>query len=131
MNPYLEGPFAPVAEEVTATDLQVRGSLPAELEVRAELSANASPIRFESSNLSRRPRTSAHVSWNPGPWTIIGAPEQSPDLGLVLQEVVDQSAWRPGNSLMLLIRGSGKRIAQPQNAQMKGGPRLYIELTGH
>ena len=32
MNPYLEGPYAPVAEEVTATDLQMRGSLPAELD---------------------------------------------------------------------------------------------------
>ena len=33
-NRYLEGPFAPVAEEVTLTDLQVAGSLPVELDGR-------------------------------------------------------------------------------------------------
>ncbi|HXH59435.1 carotenoid oxygenase family protein [Iamia sp.] len=33
-NPYLEGPFAPVAEEVTATDLAVVGALPPELDGR-------------------------------------------------------------------------------------------------
>lgn len=30
-NPYLEGPFAPVHEEVTATDLKVTGTIPSEL----------------------------------------------------------------------------------------------------
>ena len=33
-NPYLEGNFAPVTEEVTATDLQVEGELPKELNGR-------------------------------------------------------------------------------------------------
>ncbi|WP_255566611.1 carotenoid oxygenase family protein [Iamia sp. SCSIO 61187] len=33
-NPYLEGPFAPVEEEVTATDLAVVGTLPADLDGR-------------------------------------------------------------------------------------------------
>ena len=31
-NPYLEGNFAPVTEEVTATDLQVEGELPTRAE---------------------------------------------------------------------------------------------------
>ncbi len=34
VNPYLEGNYAPVADEVTATDLPVQGELPAELEGR-------------------------------------------------------------------------------------------------
>ena len=29
-NPYLEGNFAPITQEVTATDLQVEGELPQE-----------------------------------------------------------------------------------------------------
>ena len=33
-NPYLEGNFAPITEEVTATDLQVEGELPQELNGR-------------------------------------------------------------------------------------------------
>ena len=31
-NPYLEGNFAPVAEEISATDLPVVGELPVELD---------------------------------------------------------------------------------------------------
>ena len=33
-SPFLEGPYAPVAEEITAFDLPVTGSLPAELSGR-------------------------------------------------------------------------------------------------
>ena len=33
-SPYLDGNFAPVTEELTATDLVVTGSIPAELEGR-------------------------------------------------------------------------------------------------
>ena len=33
-DPYLEGNFAPVTEEVTATDLPITGSIPTELEGR-------------------------------------------------------------------------------------------------
>ena len=33
-NPYLEGNFAPIADEVTATNLQVEGELPKELNGR-------------------------------------------------------------------------------------------------
>ena len=33
-NPYLEGGFAPVSQEVTATDLPVTGRIPEELEGR-------------------------------------------------------------------------------------------------
>ena len=33
-NPYLEGNFAPIIEEVTATNLQVEGELPQELNGR-------------------------------------------------------------------------------------------------
>ncbi len=103
-------------------------SLPSEWEIEAELSPSAMPIELRKANLSRRPRTIARVRWTPGPWTTARTPERSPDLGPILEEVIRQGQWRSGNSLMLLIHGSGKRAAQIPNPQMQGGPRLYIEL---
>ncbi|MGJ6960667.1 carotenoid oxygenase family protein [Streptosporangium sp. G11] len=46
MNPYLEGPFAPVKEEVTAYDLPVSGRIPAELNGRL-LRNGPNPLNIE------------------------------------------------------------------------------------
>ena len=44
-NGYLEGPFAPVAQEVTAYDLQVTGKIPEELNGRfLRVGGNPSPV---------------------------------------------------------------------------------------
>ncbi|WP_329084846.1 MULTISPECIES: carotenoid oxygenase family protein [unclassified Streptosporangium] len=46
MNPYLEGPFAPVKEEVTAYDLPVSGRIPPELNGRL-LRNGPNPLNIE------------------------------------------------------------------------------------
>src|SRR6516162_7249248 len=44
-NGYLEGPFAPVAQEVTARDLQVTGTIPRELNGRfLRVGGNPNPV---------------------------------------------------------------------------------------
>ena len=48
-NPYLNGNFAPIEKEVTATDLQVTGELPAELNGRY-LRAGPNPLNPETSS---------------------------------------------------------------------------------
>jgi len=99
-----------------------------ELDIQAELSRSAPPPRIEQANLSRRPRTVSNVKWSPKPWVTVGTHEQSPNLARIIQEVVSQTAWQPGNSLMLLIRGTGRRAAALPNGEGSGGPRLYVEL---
>lgn len=99
-----------------------------ELEIQAELSVNPLPLKFERAELSRRPRTIAIVKWRTGPWTTASMPERSPDLSPILQEVLSQTGWRAGSSLLLLIHGSGKRVAQLPNGVMRDAPRLYVEL---
>ena len=44
VNSWLQGPFAPVAEEVTAYDLKVTGTIPAELEDGRLLRVGPNPI---------------------------------------------------------------------------------------
>ena len=58
---------------------------------------------FNPSNLAPhlRPRTVAGV-----PWLIesnVTAPVQSPDLSSVVQELVNQAGWQPGNNLTILL----------------------------
>jgi hypothetical protein len=90
------------------------------------------PPAFSSTNrdISNRPRTTTSVSWNPEPWTSrneAGPNQQTPDIALVIQEMVDQSGWTEGNSLVILITGEGKRVAESYNGDQNGAPLLHIE----
>jgi signal peptidase I len=111
--------------EFTAARPELR---PTSLEIQAELSANASSLKIEAHDLSLRRRTVARVRWDPHPWAERDKPEQSPDLVPILREVFAQTGWRPGNSILFLVHGSGRRIAQGPDQEGRGGPRLYIEM---
>jgi len=58
-------------------------------------------------NISSRPRTTASVLWNDIPvWSVVGAsgPDQrTPNLGPIIQEIVNQSGWVSGNALSVFI----------------------------
>jgi len=103
-------------------------SRPTVLEIQAELSGNLPALKFAKGDLSRRHRTTASVIWEPNPWTTVGEQERSPNLAPILEEVFAQAGWRPGNAVVLLMHGSGRRIAQLPDEDGRGAPKLYIEL---
>ena len=110
--------------EITATG---REAPPAELVIQAELSADASPLKFDSGDLSRRQRTAASVKWHPKIGTTAER-QRSPNIAPILQEVFAQIGWRPGNAIVLLIRGCGRRAGHLSSRDELGAPRLYVEL---
>jgi pectate lyase len=62
--------------------------------------------------LSARPKTAAFVDDRPPAWTR-NEFVPSPELGAIVQEIVSQPEWRPGNSLTLFIadqRSAGTRF---------------------
>jgi len=101
---------------------------PAHLTIQAEKSPDAVPPVFTRSNLSRRPRTAAIVSWRPEAWRNIGGYERSPDLAPLLRELIAQPGWRPDSGLMFFIQGTGRRVAKAHEADANAAPRLYVEL---
>jgi hypothetical protein len=44
----------------------------------------------------------------------------------VIQEVVDQPAWSPGNALVLLVSGSGRRVAEAFDGVAPAAPELVL-----
>jgi hypothetical protein len=42
--------------------------------------------------------------------------------------VFAQTAWRPGNAVVLLIRGCGRRASHLSYGDEREAPRLYVEL---
>ena len=99
-----------------------------DLVIQAELSGNAAPLGLESGDLSRRPHTVASVTWHLNTRTGSAERERSPDLAPLLEEVFAQTAWRPGNAVVLLIRGCGKRAGHLESRSGYVTPRLYVEL---
>ena len=111
--------------EITATG---REAPPAELVIQAELSADASPLKFDSGDLSRRRRTTASVKWHPKIGTTAAERQRSPNIAPILEEVFAQIGWRPGNAVVLLIRGCGRRAGHLSSKDELAAPRLYVEL---
>lgn len=102
------------------------------LTFRGEASDDAPPFTSASFGISSRPLTTSFVTWEPPPWNITGAagPGQlTPDLAAVIQEVVDRPGWQLGNSLALVIAGTGERVAESFNGDPSGAPLLHIEYN--
>jgi VCBS repeat-containing protein len=90
----------------------------------------ATTFSTQSKNISSRARTVAAVSWSPNPWATIGAAgadQQTPNIASVIQEIVGRSGWASGNSLAIIISGTGHRTAQAYNLAPTAAPLLHVE----
>lgn len=105
----------------------------ASLTVAGQAADNAPTFTTDPGNIATRPRTSATVNWTPAAWTQAGArgaDQRTPDLKAVLQQIVSRSGWDPGNSLVLVVTGSGTRTAESYNTGgAAAAPVLHVEWT--
>jgi hypothetical protein len=102
------------------------------LTIQGQDIGNAPSFSSSSGNISSRARTTASVSWEPVPWTSTGQAgpnQQTPDIASIIQEIVSRSDWFEGNSLVIIITGTGKRVAESYNGSSSGAPLLHVEYT--
>jgi len=101
--------------------------------------AHNNPVTFSIDNdITHRAKTSASVSWDiayGNQWTTVHGRHQSPDLSSIIQEILDRSGWTSGNSMVIIVSGSGKRVAESWDGANSSGdltlaPKLHIEYTG-
>ena len=101
------------------------------LTIRGEDSDNATTFLESNNNITLRPQTGASVPWSPTPWTVVGeagSAQQTPNFASVIQEIVDRPGWSNGNSLVVLIDGTGKRTAESYNGIASSAPLLHLEF---
>lgn len=100
---------------------------PITLTIEGELSPSASLYSTTVNDVSSRTPTTNSVTWSPSDWNTVGesgAPQQTPDLTDIVQEIVNQSGWSIGNNMSFIITGpSGNRRTAETD------PRLVIETT--
>lgn len=95
-----------------------------------ELSLN--PVTFSDQNydVSSRPKTNAYTTWNDVPtWDVIGEKKSSPDLSLMLNEVITQPGWLSGNAIVIIIEGTGERTAKSYDGKFFSAPLLTLEIV--
>ncbi len=98
--------------------------------IRGQAADNAGAFITATANLSSRTQTTAAVSWSPAAWNLVGAAgddQRTPNISSVIQEIVNRSGWSSGNSLAILITGTGQRTAESYNGVANGAPLLHIE----
>ncbi|MHC4726597.1 MAG: hypothetical protein ACYS17_05155 [Planctomycetota bacterium] len=99
--------------------------------LRGEASDNAATFSSAASDISSRPTTSAEASWDWPEWLTTheeGPDQQTSDISAVIQEIVDQPGWSAGNSLVLIITGSGENTAESFNGEAESAPLLHVEF---
>ena len=91
------------------------------------------PPTFSGTNkIVPRPRTLADVNWGPGSWLTVGEAgfdQRTANLAAVIQEIVNRSNWTSSNSLVLVITGSGRRVAEAWDSNPAAAPLLHVEWT--
>lgn len=107
----------------TATSLTIQGFA----------ADNVTSFLTNSFDVSSRSRTTASVAWNPSAWLVIGeagAPERTPDLTAVVQEIVNRPGWSQNNAMGFVITGNGTRTAVAyEGTNPAGVASLSIQWT--
>ena len=112
------------ADEATTTSASVT--------LAGQATDNAAAFTTATANVSGRPRTTATVAWTPASWPTVGdrgADQRTPNLAAVIGQIVSRAGWASGNALVLVVTGSGARIAESFDGGMDRAPVLHIEYS--
>ena len=110
--------------ETDATDSGV-----CNLTIYGEDADNAAAFTTVANDVSDRTKTSATQAWSPPDWTTVDEKHQTPDISAIIQEIVDRGGWASGNSMVIMIDGTGTREAESYNGEAAAAPLLVIEYT--
>ncbi|MCH8839938.1 MAG: cadherin-like domain-containing protein [Planctomycetes bacterium] len=108
------------------------GSDPTSLTIYGQAIDNATTFTSTSGNISSRSTTTASVAWSPVPWNTkdeAGPDQQTPNIAAVIQEIVNRPGWAIGNSLAIIVTGTGKRTAESFDGVPSAAPRLHVEYV--
>jgi hypothetical protein len=56
-----------------------------------------------------------------------GLDQRTPDITSVVQEIVNRLGWVSGNSLAIIVSGTGARTAESFEGDSAGAPLLHVE----
>jgi len=109
-----------------------RNLSPCELSISGQASDNPLTFSATNNNVSSRPRTAATVQWLPQEWLSIGdagLAQRTPNLSAVIQEIVNRGGYTSASSIVLIIEGTGARVAEAFEGGANKAPQLCVAFS--
>jgi uncharacterized protein YjiK len=100
------------------------------LMIEGEAIDDAPTFTDSSQDITSRARTTAAVSWSPPEWSVgdAGPDQRTPDLSAVIQEIVSRPGWSSGNAIVIIVGGSGMRVAESHDVLPAAAALLHVEF---
>lgn len=95
----------------------------------AEKNYDATPFYDLPNNISARAKTTSTISWNIPAWNNTGdagIQQRTPDLSLIVTEVINTTNWSANNAMVFLVDGAGTRTAEAYDGDANSAPVLHI-----
>ncbi|MCU0691083.1 MAG: hypothetical protein MUF54_06765 [Polyangiaceae bacterium] len=95
------------------------------LEISVQASDNAATFLEEPWNLSLRPKVEPTFQWTVGEWKDQSV-YRTPNLSTALRAMVAMQGWAAGNSVVVMVEGTGRRKAVSYDGNSKDAPALHV-----
>lgn len=100
---------------------------------RVEDVDNSTTFGGTAFDISSRPLMADSVVWSNIPvWATVGAAgpdQQTPDLSVLIQSIVNRPAWQSGNALNLIGYGDGERVAESYDGVASSAAVLVVDYV--
>ena len=99
--------------------------------IEGEDVANSLAFLSGTSNISNRATTSSNVAWSSIPSWVDGASginQKTPDLSLLVSEIMTSNGWQSGNPITFIINGTGSSAALRKAYSFDGNSSKSAEL---
>jgi hypothetical protein len=110
------------------------GSGTTNLTVTGQSVDDAPAFGTSTGNISSRLRTSA-VTWaNIPSWPTVGlrgTAQRTADLKPILQQIVNRGGWASGNAIVIIVEGTGKRVAASSEIGPGAAPTLVVQFRAN
>ena len=103
-----------------------------DLQIHGEAVDDATSFSTDPFDLSNRTSTDEIVDWSPDDWLVVGAEglaQRTSNIETILQEIINRPDWVHGNSVNILITGTGKRVAEAFEGDPDFAAKLVIETN--
>ncbi|MBW8002451.1 MAG: PASTA domain-containing protein [Planctomycetes bacterium] len=103
---------------------------PCNLTIKGQDIDDAPTFTTTAYNITGRSLTSASTAWSPPDWNSegeAGTNQATSNIAAVIQEIVARPDWARGNSIVIIITGTGRRVAEAHNGSAGQAPLLHVE----